>query len=162
MTDHTNEQAKLHDLVTSERLAMLTTVDPDGRLVSHPMATQEAEFDGTVWFIAERSSGKVQNILRDPRVNVAYSGSSAWVSLSGDAEVLDDPERLEDFWNTFTDAWTEGGPDNPENILIKVTGTSAEYWDTPNSKVVQVVNLVKSKVSGERYEGDNERVDLEH
>jgi general stress protein 26 len=125
------------------------------------MATQDVEFDGDVYFIAERSSHKVRNIERDPRVNVAYSGSGSWVSLSGDAVVLDDPERLAELWDTFTDAWMEGGPENPENVLIKVTASSAEYWDTPNSKVVQVVNLVKAKVTGERYEPDNETVELD-
>ena len=54
----------------------------------------------------------------------------------------------------------EGGPENPDNILIHVEADSAEYWDTPGSKVTQVVNLVKAKVTGERFEGDNEQVDL--
>jgi general stress protein 26 len=162
MTDNDDRQAKVRKLIEDTRLAMLTTIDEDERLVSKPMATQDVEFDGDVYFIAERSSHKVRNIQRDPRVNVAYSDSSAWVSLSGNAEVVDDEAKLSELWNTFTDAWLEGGPDNPENVLIKVTGGSAEYWDTPNSKVVQVVNLVKAKVTGERFEGDNETVDLEH
>jgi general stress protein 26 len=157
MTEDEDRAAKVRELVKSSRLAMLTTLDPTGRLVSKPMATQDVEFDGDVYFIAH----KVRNIERDPRVNVAYSGSGSWVSLSGDAVVLDDPERLAELWDTFTDAWMEGGPENPENVLIKVTASSAEYWDTPNSKVVQVVNLVKAKVTGERYEPDNETVELD-
>lgn len=162
MTEHDDRQAKVRKMIENSRLAMLTTVDEDGRLVSKPMATQDVEFDGDVYFIAERSSHKVRNIQRDPRVNVAYSDSSAWVSLSGDAEVVDDHGKLSELWNTFTDAWLEGGPENPENVLIKVSAGSAEYWDTPNSKVVQVVNLVKAKVTGERFKGDNKTVDLEH
>jgi general stress protein 26 len=161
MTQHDDRQAKVRKIIEDSRLAMLTTIDADGRLVSKPMATQDVDFDGDVYFIAERSSHKVRNIERDPRVNVAYSGSSAWVSLSGDAEVVDDPDKLAELWNTFTDAWLEGGPENPENVLLKVNAGSAEYWDTPNSKVVQVVNLVKAKVTGERFKGDNETVDLE-
>lgn len=82
------------------------------------------------------------------------------MSLAGTAEVVNDPARLEEYWNTFTDAWMEGGPDNPENILIHVHADTAEYWDSPGSKVTQVVNLVKAKVTGERYEGDNKVVDL--
>ena len=139
---------------------MLTSVDADGRLVSKPMATQEVEFDGDVWFVAERDSHKVRNIEARPQVNVAYAGKGSWVSLSGRASVVDDQAKLKEFWNTFTDAWMEGGPDNPNNILIRVEADSAEYWDTPGSKVVQVANLVKAKVTGERYEGDNEQVDL--
>jgi general stress protein 26 len=158
MADEQHE--KVHDLIRKTRLAMLTSIDPDGRLVSKPMATQEVEFDGDVWFIAERDSHKVRNIERSPQVNVAYASNDSWVSLSGTAAVVDDHAKLEELWNTFTDAWLEGGPENPNNILIKVTATSAEYWDGPGSKVTQVLNLVKAKVTGERYEGDNERVDL--
>ena len=160
-TSTTDEQrAKVHDLIKSTRIAMLTTVAPDGRLISKPMANQDVEFDGDVWFIAERDSIKVHNIQADPRVNVAYSSSDSWVSLSGTAAVVDDQAKLAELWDTFTDAWMEGGPENPNNILIRIRADSAEYWDTPGSKVTQVANLVKAKVTGKRFEGDNEQVDL--
>jgi general stress protein 26 len=160
MTTQDEQQQKVHDLIRSTRLAMLTSVDPDGRLVSKPMATQDVEFDGEVLFIAERGSHKVRNIEGDPRVNVAYAGSGSWVSLSGVARIVDDRARLEELWNTFTDAWMEGGPENPDNVLIVVAADGAEYWDTPGSKVTQVVNLVKARVTGERFEGENQTVDL--
>lgn len=154
------QQDKVRKLIKDSRIAMLTTLDPQGRIVSQPMATQDVEPDSDVWFIAERSSEKVANIGRDPRVNVSYSSNDSWVSVSGTAEVVDDVDRLKELWNTFTDAWMEGGPENPENILIKVSADSAEYWDSPGSKVTQVVNLLKAKVTGERFEGDNKTVDL--
>lgn len=159
-TTQQDQEQKVRGLIKDTRLAMLTSVGPDGRLVSKPMATQDVEFDGEVWFIAERDSEKVRNIRANPNVNVAYAGSSAWVSLSGDASVVDDTARLAELWNTFTDAWLEGGPDNPNNILIRVEATGAEYWDAPGSKVTQLVNLVKAKTTGKRFEGDNETVDL--
>ena len=160
-TSTTDEQrAKVHDLIKSTRIAMLTTVAPDGRLISKPMANQDVEFDGDVWFIAERDSVKVRNIQGNPQVNVAYASSDSWVSLSGTAAVVDDQAKLAGLWDTFTDAWMEGGPENPNNILIRIRADSAEYWDTPGSKVTQVANLVKAKVTGKRFEGDNEQVDL--
>ena len=68
---------------------------------------------------------------------------------------------MRELWNSFTDAWLEGGPDNPNNILIEVEAESAEYWDAPgNSKIVQLANLAKSAVKGERIEGDNDVVDF--
>lgn len=155
-----DEAAKVAELIDDIKIAMLTTVGQDGRLMSHPMATQDVEFDGTVRFLAERSSEKVRHLEANPQVNVAYAGSSSWVSLSGTAKVVSDPAVVGEYWNTFSDAWLEGGPDNPNNVVIEVDGTSAEYWDAPGSKVVQVLNLVKAKTTGKRYEGDNERVDL--
>lgn len=159
-TTHDDRQSKVRDLIKDTRLAMLTTVAPDGRLVSKPMATQDVEFDGDVWFIAERDSVKVHNVEANAQVNVAYASSSSWVSLSGTAAVVDDHAKLQELWNTFTDAWMEGGPENPNNILIRVHADSAEYWDSPGSKVTQVANLVKAKVTGKRFEADNEVVDL--
>jgi general stress protein 26 len=156
-----SEQArKVAELMKGVRIAMLTCVGEGGKLVSRPMATQDVDFDGDVWFIAERSSEKVAEIRRSPQVNVAYSGNGTWVSLSGRAEVVDDTAKLAELWNTFTDAWLEGGPDNPENVLVHVDAESAEYWDGPGSKVTQVLNLVKAKATGRRLEGDNESVDL--
>jgi general stress protein 26 len=155
-----DREQKVRELVKSTRLAMLTSIDPDGRLVSKPMATQDVDFDGDVWFIAERESHKVRNIAANPQVNVAYASSSSWVSLSGRAEVVDDEAKLAELWNTFTGAWLEGGPENPNNVLIKVTADSAEYWDSPGSKVTQVLNLVKAKATGKRYEADNDTVRL--
>jgi general stress protein 26 len=73
---------------------------------------------------------------------------------------VDDQAKLAELWDTFTDAWMEGGPENPNNILIRVQADSAEYWDTPGSKVTQVANLLKAKVTGKRFEGDNAQVDL--
>jgi general stress protein 26 len=159
-TTQQEQEQKVRDLIKDTRLAMLTSVDPDGRLVSKPMATQDVDFDGEVWFIAERDSEKVRNIEANSNVNVAYAGSGAWVSLSGDASVVDDTAKLAELWNTFTDAWLEGGPDNPNNILIRVEATGAEYWDAPGSKVAQLLNLVKAKTTGKRFEGDNATVDL--
>jgi general stress protein 26 len=159
--DQQQHEQKVRDLIRKTRLAMLTSVDPDGRLVSMPMATQDVEFAGEIWFIAERDSHKVRNIAGNRQVNVAYAGNGSWVSVSGEAEIVDDTDKLAELWNTFTGAWLEGGPENPNNILIQVHGTSAEYWDTPGSKVVQVANLVKAKVTGDTYDADNASVDLD-
>ena len=54
-----------------------------------------------------------------------------------------------------------GRTDNPNNVLVEIDADTAEYWDAPGgSTVVQLVNLVKAKVTGSRVEGDNETVDL--
>ena len=82
------------------------------------------------------------------------------MSLSGTATIVDDPAKLAELWNSFTGAWLEGGPENPNNIIIKVSADSAEYWDSPGAKVTQIANFVKAKVIGQRIEGDNEVVDL--
>ncbi|WP_345503844.1 pyridoxamine 5'-phosphate oxidase family protein [Pedococcus ginsenosidimutans] len=153
--------ATVRDLVKDERTCMLTTVGPDGSLVSRPMATQEVEFDGDLWFFSEASSPKVAEVQADPRVNVGYAGSSSWVSVSGRAEVVRDPAKNEELWNPFAEAWFAKGPKDPDVVLIRVRGESAEYWDSPGGRVASVIALVKAKVTGDKPDvGDNETVQL--
>jgi len=41
-------------------------------------------------------------------------------------------------------------------LLLKVDAHTAEYWDTPGGRVASLISLVKSKVTGERYEGGDQ------
>lgn len=161
MAENNEGNTKVLEIIQGAGVAMLTHVDPEGRLVAKPMGTQEAEFDGTVRFIAERDSAQVQDLQQRPAVNVSYSTSGSWVSLAGAARVLNDNAKLAELWDTFTGAWLEGGPENPNNVLIEIDADTAEYWDAPGgSKITQVVNLIKAKTTGKRAEGDNAVVDL--
>ena len=161
MAESNENIQKVRDIIKGTRIAMLTHVDEDGRLVSKPMATQEVDFDGTVRFIAERASDQGMDIQKNPNVNVAYSGNGAWVSLSGTARIVNDTDKLRELWSSFTGSWLEGGPEITNTVIIEIDADTAEYWDTPGgSKVTQVANLIKAKVTGNTVDGENEVVDL--
>ncbi|MDO5627281.1 MAG: pyridoxamine 5'-phosphate oxidase family protein [Mobilicoccus sp.] len=161
--DTTNDEGreKIAAIIKNTRIASLTHVDGQGRLLSKPMATQDVDFDGTVYFIAARNSDQVQAMQQNPAVNVAYSGKGEWVSLVGTARIEDDRQKLEELWGTFTDAFMDGGPEDPNNILIVVDGDTAEYWESPGSStIMRVAAFAKGLAGGTRPEGDNEVVDL--
>ncbi|WP_156757072.1 pyridoxamine 5'-phosphate oxidase family protein [Actinokineospora pegani] len=163
MTDNNNtdETTAVAKLLSDQRIGMLATRDEDGDLVSRPMAHQDVDFDGSLWFFAERGSRKVAHIRRDPRVLVAYSSTGTWVSLRGRATVVDDQSEIHALWNSAAEAWLPEGPDSPEAVLIRVDAESAEYWDTPGSKVATAVAFLKSKVRGERPDiGEHGKVEL--
>lgn len=162
MAEHaTDNHRKIAELIKGIRIAMLTTADQGGRLVSRPMTTQDVEFDGDIWFIAQRDSELARQIEGgNAEANVAYAGDSSWVSVSGRARIVDDNAKLRSEWNRFTDAFLDGGPENPNNVLVLIESESAEYWDSPGGKVTQLANLAKSLVRGKRMDGDNEVVDL--
>ena len=83
-------------------IAMLTTIGRDGYLVSRPLSTQRASYDGRhVWFFTEADSPKVGEILRNPRVNLAYASKekNTYVSLAGVASVNRDRALIEQFWS---------------------------------------------------------------
>ncbi|GEN79119.1 pyridoxamine 5'-phosphate oxidase family protein [Actinotalea fermentans] len=152
---------KVADLVKGHRIAMLTSIAADGTLVSRPMALQEIEFDGDLWFFAERSSRKVANVAANAQVNVTVGSATTWVSLTGTAVVVDNPERKRELWNEAVKAWYPDGPDDDGLVLIKVVADSAEYWDTPG-RLATLVSYAKARVTGQRYEGgENARVEME-
>lgn len=151
----------LAELAKDIRIGMLTTMDENGQPVSRPMAQQEVEFDGDLWFFAERDSRKVAHIRSDPRVNVTLASGSTWISIRGTAVVVDDNTKANDLWNQWVEAWLPQGPSDPSVVLLKVSAEGAEYWDTPGGKVASALSFVKAKVTGQRYEGgDHDKVEL--
>jgi general stress protein 26 len=162
MTDQTGEISRLAELAKGIRIAMLTTVDEEGHFISVPMAQQEVEFDGDLWFFAERDSRVVRNLTLNPHVGVTLSSSDTWISIDGEGEVVQDPAKASELWNSWVEAWLPQGPDDPNVVLIKVTGHGAEYWDTPGGRAASILSFAKAKITGKRYEGaENERVDLD-
>jgi general stress protein 26 len=128
--------------------------------VSLPMGTQDFEHPSRVWFITERHTDKVQAIAADPRVNVSYSAKSGWVSLSGTARVNEDREKLRELWDASAGIFMSGGPDDEDNVLLEVSGATAEYWESPG-KVSLAIGLAKGLVSDAEPDlGDNDTITL--
>ncbi|OLR93262.1 pyridoxamine 5'-phosphate oxidase family protein [Actinokineospora bangkokensis] len=151
---------KIDDLLSDVRIGMLATTGPDGAVVSRPMAHQESD-GATVWFFAHRASRKVEHVLREPSVLLTYSATGTWLSLRGRASVVSDADRLRELWTTAAEAWLPEGPDSPESVLLRVDLESAEYWDTPGSKIATTIAYAKSKLTGERPDlGEHDKVDL--
>jgi general stress protein 26 len=154
--DQRDSLRKLQALIEHVQVAMLTTISLDGSLRSRPMVTQDpkVEFDGALWFFTEASSDKVREIQARAEVNLSYSnGNNTYVSVSGRAELVRDRHWMEELWSPSVTAWFPEGLDDPDIALLKVTVEKAEYWDTPNSKIVQTLAFTKAILSGQRFEG---------
>lgn len=157
----TGSVAKVAELAKDIRIAMLTTMDADGHHISRPMAQQEVEFDGDLWFFAERDSRKVAHIQANPEVGVTLTSNDTWISIEGAAEIVDDREKNKELWNAWVGAWFTDGPEDPNVVLIKINAHGAEYWDTPGGRIASAISFVKAKVTGKPYDGgENEKVDL--
>ncbi len=145
---------KLKELIDGIDFAMLTTIS-DGRFHSRPMSTQEFESDGSLWFFTSDQTYKVENIKKDNRVNVAYSKpeTNSYVSVSGTAELVKDRAKIEELWSPLLNAWFPKGLDEPTLGLLKISVEQAEYWDSSNSALVQIVGFIKAIATGKQMEG---------
>ena len=153
---------KIRELLEGIDFCMLTTID-SGHLRARPMSTQQAEFDGDIWFFTSDETHKVEEIEKDNRVCVAYAkpDDDTYVSVSGRAEVVKDRAKMEELWSPILKAWFPEGLDDPHLCLLKVSAEQAEYWDSPSGKLVQLFGFVKAIATGQEADwGENKKVDL--
>ncbi|MEU4427002.1 pyridoxamine 5'-phosphate oxidase family protein [Actinoplanes sp. NPDC024001] len=158
------QRDKVKKMVADARICMLTTMTEDHRHVSRPMALQEVEFDGDLWFFAYADSDLVAQISHYPQVNVAFSDPKQqnWISIAGAASRVDDRAKAEQLWSAPLKAWFPDGLDTPNLTLVKVTTQTAEYWEAAHSsKVVTLLGYAKAVVTGKTPDaGENETVRL--
>ncbi len=155
--------ARLADLIKGVEIAMLTTTDPHGRLVSRPLGTQEVEFDGDLWFATSIDSPKVKEIEANPRVNVAYASASknTYVSVSGRAKISQDRDKIASLWSPAMNIFFPAGKDDPSLCLIHVAVESAEYWDGPGTTLGKALYFVMAAITDNPGTmTDNEVIDL--
>ena len=161
MSDEKQGAAKLADLAKDIKVAMFTTTDEEGHYVSRPMAAQHVEEDADLWFFAERTSSVVAHIATRPHVGVTLSSNDTWISIDGEAVVVEDTAKAKELWNAWVEAWLPQGPEDASVVLVKVDGDSAEYWENPGNRLATAFSFVKAKATGDKPDtGDHAKVDL--
>jgi general stress protein 26 len=155
----TDGTQKVAELVDQARICMLTTMTAAGAHVSRPMALQDVEFDGDLWFFAMDDSAKAAEITAHPQVNVAFSDDKhqAWTSVSGTATLVHDRAKMEELWAPPLKVWFADGIDTPGITLIKVHAETAEWWEASSSRVKRLIGAVTAAVTGDpdKFPADN-------
>lgn len=165
MSSKTDMQArdKVWDMIKDIRFALMVTQDEEGRLFARPMASQEHDANGQLWFFTEKNSPKIQEISKRENVLLSYSDPSKnnYVSLSGRAQISYDRNKIKELWSEAMTTWFPQGSDDPDIALICVTPESAEYWDAPSSTFVYAYGYVKAKLTGEQPDpGENRTIKM--
>ena len=148
---------ELYSLIDGIEIAMFTTRRPDGRLVSRPMATQTQAEGYDLWFVTDVESNKLDELLFDSQVNLAYykTRTREWVSVSGTADITQDRDKIRRLWRKDWKMWfgdqggdRDGGPDDPRLALIAVEVESVTYLKVDKPKPVVLFEVVKGTVTG--------------
>jgi general stress protein 26 len=153
--------SKVTDIINDSRIGMVTTINGDGALVSRPLAVQDVQDDGDMWFFTSADTSQVAHVKANPAVNVSFGKGAEWVSVAGTAAVVTDRQQIRDRWNQAVEAWFPDGPETPEAVLLHVDSDSAEYWTSPGGTAATVLQWMKSKVTHSRMSvGDSGTVEL--
>lgn len=154
------ELDKLYDKIKDVKFCMLTSSEEDGTLRSRPMATVESAHDGTLWFFTKEFSAKVDEINHYRSVNLSYADpkGNIYVSVSGEAVINRDKNRMAELWHPLFRAWFPQGLEDPEIALVKVKIHQAEYWEASSNKMVQLFGMVKAMLTGNEFKpGEHEK-----
>jgi general stress protein 26 len=113
-------------------IATMTTLTPDGKLHGRPMATQQVEFDGDLWFYTYKDSSKVKEIRQNPQVQLGYNKDEkqTWVDVTGKAEIIEDDAKKKELWYEELRRYFPDGPEDDNVVLIKVKPDEAEIWSS--------------------------------
>ena len=148
---------ELYELIEGIEIAMFTTRRSDGALVSRPMATQKREPGVDLWFVTDVDSAKIDDLVADPNVSLAYYNVKTWewVSVSGTAMVSQDREMIRELHQPEWKAWfgdeggnRDGGPDDPRLALLLIDVKSAVYGKRNKPAALALFEVAKGRLTG--------------
>lgn len=150
--DHTHHEGagKLYELIKEVKIAMMTSIEPDGTLHSRPMYNHTADEHGDLWFFTRQRAPKVAELKSDSQVNLAYADTSAntYVSVSGTAQIVTDQAKVKELWSEGMRTWFPKGSDDPDIALICIHPAAGEYWDSSSQTVMQLYGYAKARLTG--------------
>jgi general stress protein 26 len=141
---------KIRKIAKAARTCLFGTMHDSHSLDVRPMAVQEVDDSGCIWFLSGRSSNKNHRLEHDVHVQLLFAnpGASEYLSLTGRASVSDDRALKEKFWTPLAKTWFPGGVDDPELTVIGVIVQEGRYWDTVHGKAVTLAKMAVGAVTG--------------
>ena len=142
---------KLRELLAHFSIAFMVTIS-EGRAHARPLGVcgKPEEFDGTLWFITDRRSHKVEEISDGANTTVTFQNDQrgAYAHMRGRATVVEDRQRLETLYTPDQRTWFPDGPDDPNMTLVRFDVDDADYWDGHSNMARKAVAFLTSIVTG--------------
>lgn len=109
----------------------LITLSESGEAHARLVEPFEPEQDWTIWFGTGSDTRKVGEIQKDSRVSVAVhdAKATAYVTLIGSAQVERDIDMKRKYWRDEWTAFTPGGPEGDDYVLIKFIPSRIELMN---------------------------------
>lgn len=144
------DHQKIWKLIKDEHTAVLVTVGRDGTLDSRPMGCVQKEFDGTLWFLTFKDSPKVLEIAKNHQALVSYARPSDYefISISGQARLIDDPDQVRALWSEGFKVWFPDGPDSPNIALLAIDVEVTRAWTKPASVLTYAYYYLRARITG--------------
>lgn len=124
-----HELTELLDQLRHFDVGMLVTERKTGRLAARPMYVAGQGEDGSVRLITQRDASLVAEVERERAVVVTFQNGRRYLSLSAQAELVEDPNALPKIWKEAFRLWFPEGPTSARAAVIRLIPEEAEFWD---------------------------------
>lgn len=117
---------------------------------TRPMAVQEVDDAGNLWFLSADDSHKNAEVEHDSHVRLYFQGGkhSDFLVLDGVATVSRNKQRIQDLWKPIMKTWFTEGIDDPRITVIRVAPTQGYYWDTKHGIAVAGIKIMIGAATG--------------
>ena len=137
----------VEDIVTC---LFCTDLKTDDGSTCRPMSAIKVCDQGNIWFFSEKDSDKNKAIDNDKNVQLFFShpAKGSYLVVNGEAEIILDKTKIKELWTPVAKIWFKEGKDDPNISIVKVSPTTAYYWDTDGNRMTNFLKMVASVVTG--------------
>jgi general stress protein 26 len=153
MSEAVDPRAKVYDILKGFSTAMFVTVSPAAKPAARPMHVARLdEESGRVWFFTAKTGAIAEELKGEAEVLLVFQNeNSAYLSLRGSAQVVQDHALIKELWKEPYKVWFPRGAEDPEIALISVSPIGAEYWDNRGTnKLEYLFEAAKAYVKGQK------------
>lgn len=149
-TTRSEVESHFLELLHGFKTATLITRGFSGSLHGRPMSIGHVEDDGTIWFFTDIQSGKVAELAHDTRALVSLADGDKFIVMTGEVELVRNPEKAKALWKEAFRVWFSG-PDDPVLTLLRFEPEEGEYWNNAGAQgLKQAFRAAKAYVKGEQ------------
>ena len=137
--------AKVKELAErAESCFFCTEVVARGSSRSRPMAVQQVDEQGRLWFLSASDSHKNEEVAADPAVHLYFQASAhaGFLSLTGTVRASRDQAKIEELWNPIMKTWFTEGRNDPRITVLRFTPREGYYWDTKHGKAIAGIKML--------------------
>jgi len=128
----------------AETCFFCTDVTVPGSSGSRPMAVQQIDDAGHLWFLSASDSHKNEEVASDPDVHLYFQASahSGFLTLKGTVRSSRDQAKIEELWKPAMKTWFTEGEGDPRITVLEVTPREGYYWDTKHGKTIAGLKML--------------------
>ena len=144
-------QKKIRELTGKASTCFFCTRLQTGKpFATRPMAIQQVDDAGDIWFLSAMDSYKNRDIAEDPTVQLLFQGSdySDFLQLYGMATISQDKRKIKELWNPMLKTWFTEGVDDPRISVIRFSPVEGYYWDTKHNMAIGMIKRLAGAITG--------------